>query len=40
MDNESKAQQYCRELENKKQIVCVNRTDDGDLNDHWYAFSK
>jgi hypothetical protein len=40
VEDESRAQNYCKELLNRKRIVCINRTQSDDLNNHWYAFTK
>ncbi len=38
MESELKAQNYCQDLVDHKQIVCIDRTENAI--DHWYAFSK
>lgn len=43
MQDESRAHSYCRELMNKKQIVCIDRVQNeqiSNVTDHWYAFTK
>ncbi|CAF3391754.1 unnamed protein product [Rotaria socialis] len=43
MENESIAHDYCQELVNKRQIICIDRTENEnsqEFDNHWYAFSK
>jgi hypothetical protein len=40
MENEFKAENYFQELVNNKQIICIDRLDNSESMNHWYAFSK
>lgn len=40
VENESEARNYCEELQTRKQIICVNRSENIDQNNQWYAFTK
>ena len=40
VENDSEARNYCEELETRKQIICVNRSENTDQNNQWYAFTK
>jgi len=40
MDDDNKAQDYCQDLINRKQLIRIDRGESTETDEQWFAFSK